>query len=202
MAVTQSITAVSDVAARILDRLAEQFTEADNNFQKLLDVYASEIQELEAVFTQILNNAHLDPGDTNVVGEQLDGIGQVVGLSRGGLPDSTYRARLRARILTIKSTATPEEIIAIAEAFLADTSTVTYESEDNTIEAGFEIIVDDPIATGVGVQLGVTIGEAKAGGVNGYAIYQESADSATFAFDGANSATFDSGGFGFRGAAG
>lgn len=173
-----------------------------NTFEKLVNVYAVEVQAVETALAQVLLTAHTDAGDPLVVGTQLDGIGQIIGLAREGISDTFYRARLLARILVNKSNGTPPEIIEIVTAFLNDLSPFVYISEDDTGEAGFEVEVTDPIPVGLGVELGLVVREAKVAGVIAYAIYQESADNATFAFDGANGAQFDSGGFGFRGARG
>ena len=179
-----------------------------NNIERLVDVLAQQVQDIEAAFEQILLTAHPDPSDTGVVGQQLDGIGEIVALARQGLTDAVYRARLQTRLLILRSSGTPEDVIGVVEAFLAGASTVTYEVENDQYPAGFEITIDDPIAVGLGEQLGLAVRGAKAAGVNGYVLYQETIDAATFAFDGTNSAQFDytdtdtNVGFGISGATG
>ena len=179
-----------------------------NNFEKLVNVYATEVQAVEAALVEVLLWAHIDPGDPLIVGDQLDGIGEIVGLAREGRDDTTYRARIRARILTNKSNGTPPDLIAITDAFLGGVIDFDYISEDDTIPAAFEIDIVDPLAFELGISLGLEIRAARAGGVRGYVIYQESIDAETFYFDGFNSAVFDytdsdtNTGFGISGASG
>lgn len=163
-----------------------------NDTEQLVAIFAAEIQALETAIEEILNEAHTDPADTNIIGEQLDGIGEILDLLRQGLSDAIYRARLSTRILVIRSSGTPEDVIGVARAFTAVGGCVFTYNEDDHHPAGFEIEFTDPLPElGCGSQFALAIRAARPAGVNGYVEFHETTP--VFAFDGAGSAKFDGG---------
>lgn len=169
-----------------------------NDTEELVAVFAAEIQALETALEEILNEAHTNQADTAVIGQQLDGIGEIINLFRQGLSDAVYRIRLSSRVLVIRSSGTPEDLIAIASTLCGVACTFTYEENDH-YPAGFEIEIDDTLPAGRGQQAAIEIRAARPAGVNGYIEFHE--QTPVFAFDGFNSSTFD-GGFKFATALG
>lgn len=152
-----------------------------NNIEKLIDIFAQEVQELEDAIIQILDETTLP----TAIGVQLDGLGEIVGLERQGLDDATYRARLRSQILANRSNGTINELIAIADLFTGGGETFTL-VESFT---GFEIEFTTILPFGIGEQLAKLIRIARSAAVNGYVIFHQSTP--IFAFDGFGGAQFD-----------
>ena len=161
-----------------------------NDTEQLVAIFAAEIQALETALEEVLNEAHADPADTNVIGQQLDGIGEILDLLRQGLSDAIYRARLSTRILVIRSSGTPEDVIVVASAVCGVTCSFVY-NESDQYEAGFEIDVTTTIPAGFGQQLALAIRAAKPAGVRGYVRFHE--ETPVFTFDGFSSSKFDGG---------
>lgn len=112
---------------RSLALLAGQFQGTDaqgnlTNFQKLLTAFLESAQNVEDVLEQLRSQRNI----YDAVGEQLDGIGEILGLPRkDGESDSDYRERLQFQIFINSGTGTPEEVIAIL-AFLTNGTEIGY----------------------------------------------------------------------------
>ncbi len=91
-----------------LANLVEQF-KGRAILTEFLTVFVDQIQELEDVYFQIFENRTID----TAVGEQLDGLGEIIGEDREGRDDDEYRLALRVRILLNKCSGSPEQIIEI-----------------------------------------------------------------------------------------
>lgn len=160
-----------------------------NDIERLVDVYATEIQALENALAEILLAAHTNPADTIIVGEQLDGIGRILNLDRQGLGDLVYRSRLSARVLTLGSSGTINELTAITDLFLgAGLFTITYNELDQ-FDAAFEITITETLAFELGAQLALVIRAARSAGINGYVTFHQSTP--IFAFDAFGGGKFD-----------
>jgi len=105
MSVTKITTHVEDAKARLL----EQYKDTEN-IKKLVDIYSGQFQLSEDSGHDLFLNRTFE----DAVGDQLDGIGEIVGEERLGRSDAKYRVALTARIATNNSEGTPEELIAIA----------------------------------------------------------------------------------------
>jgi len=81
-------------------------------FLKLLSSYVDETQELENEIFELRNAFWVD----TAIGAQLDGIGQIVGITRDGASDTIYRIRIKARILINLSSGTPNQILELVRA--------------------------------------------------------------------------------------
>jgi len=77
---------ISDYISRGVARLIEQFKRKPN-IEKYLEVFLEEIQEVEYVMNDMLVLRQLQ----NAAGVNLDGLGEIVGLTRDGRSDSAYR---------------------------------------------------------------------------------------------------------------
>lgn len=81
------------------------------NFIKLLSSYVQETQALEAMLFELLDAFYVG----TAVGDQLDAIGETVGVDRQGADDDRYRTRIRARIKLNLSSGTINELLSLAK---------------------------------------------------------------------------------------
>jgi hypothetical protein len=102
MALIEKLNHVSEA----LDNLVQQF-KGSGTLQLFITSWVNEVQELEGVWFDLLNDRWI----VTAVGEQLDGLGSIVGESRQGRSDEVYRVAIQARIAINKGSGTPEEII-------------------------------------------------------------------------------------------
>lgn len=118
------------------DRLVEQF-EDKPNLKKYLCVLISVLQELEFVFTELNTLRKLG----TATGVQLDGLGDIVGVSRSGATDEVYRQLIAFQAGINTSSGEPESIIALAKT-LTQSTNVKYTP---SFPAGFTLTVDGPL---------------------------------------------------------
>lgn len=91
-----------------VDLLLEQFHNSPL-LQTMVAVLMGQVQDAEGVAWQLLTERSLD----YAVGNQLDGLGLIVGEPRNGRDDDQYRVALRVRIAVNKSNGKPEELLNI-----------------------------------------------------------------------------------------
>lgn len=93
------------------EELVGYLTSAVNgpNMQALVRVFAEGCQTLEDVLQGVISQRVLD----EAVGVHLDAWGRLVGEPRGGLDDGSYRAFIKARILSNRSQGQAETIISV-----------------------------------------------------------------------------------------
>lgn len=134
------------------------------------------LQPLEDVCWQLLRERYIDAidGYGGAVGIQLDGLGQLVGEPRKGLPDAHYRTFLEVRALVNTSNGFAEDLLEIVEKIGFD-----YTVYIEIYPAHIEIYVGDSDYSRVAFLL---LNEAKPAGVGLTFIYSEYPDDETFAF--------------------
>jgi hypothetical protein len=142
-------------AEYVLEGLAQfyrQFAEA-SKLQALAASYLAQAQELEdalwAMYSITLDNA---------IGDALDQIGQILGQQRIGLSDDEYRQFLRAISLALRSTGSPESLMAVARAALA---TITF----SYFEDSAGVLIEPHAPDAFGAALYRVLAIAKNGGV-------------------------------------
>jgi hypothetical protein len=156
-----------------------------NNFEKLIGVYARQIQELETAILQVLILTRL----ANAEGAQLDVIGRIVGRRRSNEDDDRYRDLLNAQILINLASGTIPEILAIVEIIVGPTIDLEFVQY---FPAGFEIEADDqPLPAGQGQIVASLVKSAKLGGVKGLFRFYETEP--VFRLDGAGGSQLDGG---------
>lgn len=112
---------------RAIALLAGQFQQSlldgeYSRFQRLIQAFVTQFQEIDDVNQTLKFNRSIETS----VGVQLDGLGQILGLSR--LPDESdddYREKLKFQIFINKSNGTPEEVIAVLQ-FLTKATKIRY----------------------------------------------------------------------------
>jgi hypothetical protein len=134
MTLTEKTTHVDEA----LDRLITQYRNSDK-LKSIISIYSEQVQEIEAMLFDLLTERWL----STAVGEQLDGLGAIVGEDRQGRSDADYRIAIQARILINKSEGTPEQLIEIAS-LLASGSSITLREY---FPASFTIEIDDVLDT-------------------------------------------------------
>jgi hypothetical protein len=111
-----------NVAEETSNLLVQQF-KTKQNFINFIQALCSECQLLEDVFKQLYTECSLE----TAFGEQLDGIGQIVGLDRNGENDDDYRVDLKLQILINASKGQPEILITALKIFTRSTVVILYE---------------------------------------------------------------------------
>ena len=110
--------AAHDCVAQALGRLPAYMNR--QRWRELVEVIASEIQELDDAVVAVVAQLHLDQAE----GAQLDLIGNRVNEDRGGREDADYRAGIRIRIAVNRSRGLAEDVIRVARLVLASPAPV------------------------------------------------------------------------------
>jgi len=152
MSVSHTTTHVTDAKAR----LARQF-KGKARIEALVAALAQQNQDLEDALYELLTQRWLSAA----VGVQLDGIGQIVGESRLGKDDATYKLHIAARILINLSTGTPEELIAIVRLLIGAGKTIEYVPEYPAAQT----LKIDTLLPSAGSTVADLIVQARSGGV-------------------------------------
>lgn len=103
-----SLTEKTTHATEALSRLLQQYKGKDK-IAALINCFSAQIQEIEAALFELLNDRWIE----SATGQQLDGLGQIVGEARQGRTEDDYRIALRVRILINKYSGSTEQIIEI-----------------------------------------------------------------------------------------
>lgn len=106
----------------------------------LVCIFADQVQLIEDALWDLATLRTIELG----VGVQLDGIGDIVGQDRNGLPDDDYRPLLRARVRANRSEGTAPDVIAVASAALDDPG-VGEIRFDPKFPASFILSITNPI---------------------------------------------------------
>jgi hypothetical protein len=96
------------------------------------------VQDLDDGVWAVMTERWLD----TAIGEQLDGLGQIVDLARTGWADETYRALLRAQVLVLRSSGTWRDLLGILDV-LGLTLTLVRTAEPGI--ATFQIAIGEPL---------------------------------------------------------
>jgi alpha-D-ribose 1-methylphosphonate 5-triphosphate synthase subunit PhnG len=175
---TQKTTRVTEAQDNLIDQFKDH-----TNIDAIVKAFAQQSQDLENAAFEVLLETTL----ADAIGIQLDNLGTIVGVERGGRNDADYRVRIGAQILLNTASGTIEELLALAVALGATTDVLLREVQP----AKIEIEVDIPITNGA--EIGAVMGQAKAGGVGFSFTWYESAT--PFKFD-TSGQGFDQGEFG------
>lgn len=144
-------------------------------FEALLSSYLAEIDEIETALWEIQENRWLDTAE----GEQLDGLGRILGARRNG-DDEQYRLRLRARILILLSSGTIPQILRVFRLLVDADATITYTAR---YPAAYQVRISNQALEDYALtELSLALTETCPAGVNGQLLYQVSEDADTFTF--------------------
>lgn len=127
--------------------------------QGMLDSYIGGVQSLEIAIFDVIELRLLD----NATDAQLDTLGALVGETRQGRDDSTYREAIRLRIRVNRSQGRAEDVIQVAKIATDDNFTYT-----EVFPAGWEVETFDTVAPNTVAHL---LGQTKAAGTRGVLVY-------------------------------
>jgi hypothetical protein len=174
--VANTIDLVTDWKARLRSRLFTQFRSAASWVAWCDNVLGPQFDDLEQAGQTLLTLLDIDESE----GVQLDTIGRVVGQSRNGVDDDTYRLYLSARILANKSTGTVEDIFKVMRALFGQTETLP------TYQGGwvkqFAIRIGKVLTRAEALIATDFLADSKEAGARGILEWQESPSSLLFAF--------------------
>ncbi len=170
----------TDHAGKAKANLLEEFKGLPN-WEKLLDVYSRQIQDLEDMFFELIEKRFID----DAVGAQLDGLGRIIGAPRNGLADEPYRVQLRVQIRINRSSGTVEDIISVVALLATNPVHVRIFPP-----ASFVVTLNDAVAT-VPVELAAPVGNARMAGVGTSIEFTQSDDDDTFTFASGDVAELD-----------
>lgn len=159
-------------------------------FEAFVRLLSARIQALEDVFWEILGGRLLD----SAVGAQLDVLGAIVGVERGGLDDDAFRLLVRVRIRLNRSAGTGDDVLEVFRLLLgSDANTLAlhdYPPASFELHVGGELPVDDARAARI-------LRDVRAVGVGGVLVWSAHPDDDTFAFsDATGAATIEGDTFG------
>lgn len=146
-------TLTTERLAEAVGNLIDQF-KGQGNIEAFIEAWAQQSQDLETAAFGLLTGTTLATAE----GEQLDGLGTIVGVEREGRSDADYRLRIGAQILFNNSSGTIEELLQLAVALGATTVSLT-----EAPPAKIELVAGLPL--GNGAEVGRLMGIAKPAGV-------------------------------------
>ncbi len=171
----------TDHAGKAKANLLEEF-KGLINWEKLLDVYSRQIQDLEDMFFELIEKRFID----DAVGVQLDGLGRIIGAPRNGLADEPYRVQLRVQIRINRSSGTVEDIISVVALLVTNPIHVRIFPP-----ASFVVTLNDAVVA-VPVELAAPVGNARMAGVGTSIEFTVVDDDDTFTFASGDVAEADS----------
>lgn len=174
-----AITNITDHENRALDRLLEQ-QKAKPVLAAVVGALSTQVQALENMFQSLLSARAI----TTATGDQLDGLGALVGEPRNGRTDTEFRIAIRARIAINRSSGTANEILGVLTAATADPAEFTLDFKFvPEYPAGFAVRAIGILSAANAALLAGLAGEAKAAGVRGLLEYVPELESNFFRFD-------------------
>lgn len=120
---------ITDHSDAAVDRLAGQFKNKEK-IEGFLRSFTDQVQNFEDVLIQMRDLMTV----STATGAQLDLLGEIVGVTRGGRTDSNYRLAIRAKIAINVSKGTPDEIITIFALLTGATVVQIYEYFPGVVE--------------------------------------------------------------------
>lgn len=152
------ITHEADHKGKAIERLAQQYKNSPQ-LMGVINAIADMFQLTEDAIYEMYGRLDIDASE----GQQLDGIGGIVGIERQGYADATYRLLIKGKIAENTSTGTPEDIIQIYNILTSGTTAYIGElfpakifiTNNGSIPAGLEFLVEqmtnNSTAAGVGL---------------------------------------------------
>lgn len=159
-------------AATALSRLIDQF-QGSVKLRALTSALVDRVQDLEDAAWPLLAERSIDLA----TGDRLDGLGQIVGLDRGGLNDADYRVELRGEFAILSSSGTAEYIISVAQILQASAAAFNIRElfpKWLGLDFGDHAFVGDAIRTGR------LIRRAVSAATDFHMLYQEQPNADTF----------------------
>lgn len=153
---------ITDHYERAINRLAEQFKRKPD-LLSLIKGNVDQIQELEYVFDDLKRLRSLN----DAAGEQLDGLGDILGLEREGMNDEEYRNALWFQTAVNTSNGEPEMLISVLLRATDATEIIYIDlppagiymfTNGHTVPAGLQELMESVAAGGVRLELVSSVG--------------------------------------------
>jgi len=125
----RDIQKVDDHTKKALERIAYQY-QGLSRFEKLISALISGKQDFEDNVHPFLTDRWIDSAD----GDQLDGLGELVGEDRNGRLDGDYRRAIRLRAVLNAVSGQPEGVIGYLRAYSGSERIKYKESYPATVE--------------------------------------------------------------------
>jgi hypothetical protein len=162
--------------ADAVTRLAYQFHEKAR-FEALIGAFGARAQTVEDALWKFVTLRGID----TATGSQLDNLGAIVGESREGKSDDTYRIFIRARVRLNRGSGTGEDIIAIYALILSALSGNTFSLKEIP-PAAFILRIYNALTTANTLSLVRILRQARAAGVRGLLEWSSVTDDNAFEF--------------------
>ncbi len=167
---------ISDWRKRLRGRLYTQFRNKVT-WEKWVQLLGRQAQDVEDAGQSLLTLWDI----ANSEGANLDRIGRAIGQKRLGTDDPTYRLYLFARVVSNKSTGTPENIYAVMRALFGDDAGPVYKG--GWVKQ-FAVKIAGVVLTRAQALVAVEfLHTSKESGARGILEWQESPTAALFTFD-------------------
>lgn len=164
-----TVTLKTTHTTEAIGRLITQF-KGSSRLHALIKSYVDQIQELEIAAYTLLTDRAIDTAE----GAQLDGIGEIVGLRRGGLTDDEYRVRLAVQIRLNLSSGTIEDIAYVGNLITGDIVEINEYFPATILVVIYSLTADPALVQRI-------INEARAAGVQTQIVYSLYPAAETFA---------------------
>jgi len=117
---------LSNPSVKGIGRLAYQFNDSEK-FKSFLESFLLQSDEIQIANTQLLDDRELDSAE----GEQLSGIGDIVGVERPpGVTDAVYVWMIRAKIMINNTDMTVKKMLELLD-FIFEGKTIEYRNRVN-----------------------------------------------------------------------
>lgn len=161
---------INDHVERSLLLLIEQFKNAEN-LKTFISSFVEQGQSVEDMLIDLWESRWLD----NAVGEQLDGLGDIVGQPRNNLEDNDYRVRIKVRIRINISSGLFDDIVDTFGILLNDVDPPI--SVGEYFPAGLIVNVNEVVDASPSVLANI-LSEVRAAGIDTQMVYVTSTDGA------------------------
>jgi len=116
-----TVTQIDDHVAQALNRVIEQYKESPRLIFMLTTI-VEQIQEIEDALIDLMDKTWIDTAE----GEQLDQLGLLLNVTRGGFSDDVFKTRLKAAIVRYTSSGRAEQVISAIQ-LLSQANTIVLE---------------------------------------------------------------------------
>lgn len=166
---------MSDAVERAKAQLVEQFKNR-SRIRAMIEAFVGQVADLEDALEELRTGRSLDQAQ----GAQLDGLGTIIGLPRGGMDDEQYRARLRVQIRLLYGEGTPEDILGAVSLATGGAALRLHESQP----AELRLVVEDGIPPEVARLVVFLVRTMKPAGVRAWLESGEEPAATSFCFAG------------------
>lgn len=133
------VTPISNHLELMKNRVISQWKD-DPTINAFVEALAEQKQEEETMFQTLYSRLLID----SMIGEQLDGIGDIVGEPRGSKSDIIYRRFLKAKIGKNMSSGTIEDVTAVWKILIPDYTVQLIENYPCEVELQTDAPLTDP----------------------------------------------------------